>query len=284
MIVLRELAKAKINFYLHVTGKRPDNYHVLDSLVAFSDVGDKLEIIPADEITVTVTGPFAEVVPAKDNSVIKAAQALKTQFKVTHGAAITLHKNLPAGAGLGGGSADAAAALRLLSRFWKLKPTAPELHKISIGLGADVPACLRSTTLYVGGIGETLESGPVMAGLPIVLVYPGKPLLTRDVFMAHKAAFSSAPRHPHAFAERNALIQFLQKNKNDLQSTAITLLPEIGKALDALKTEQGCQLARMTGSGSTCFGCFSDISEAQAAAQKIAEKNPSWWVKPAVIQ
>ena len=284
MIVLRELAKAKINFYLHVTGKRADNYHLLDSLIAFCNLGDKLEVISGDEITVTVTGEFAEAVPAKDNSVIKAALALKTQFKVSQGAAITLHKHLPAGAGLGGGSADAAAALRLLTRFWKIKPAAPELYKIALSLGADVPACLRSTSLYVGGVGETLESGPPLTGLPVVLVNPGKPLITRDVFAAHKLTTSSAPRHPHAFATREALIQFLQKNKNDLERTAIGLLPEIENVLSAFKAEKDCQLARMTGSGSTCFGCFADLPAAQNAAQKIGDKHPTWWVKAATIQ
>jgi len=284
MIVLRELAQAKINLYLHVTGKRADNYHLLDSLVVFADAGDKLEVIPADTLTLSIKGPYATHVPEGDNSVLKAADALGRHCGVKTGAAMTLHKHLPTGAGMGGGSADAAAALRLLSRFWKVKPTPQELHKLALSLGADVPACLRGGALYVSGIGEALEAGPALAGLHIVLASPGKPLLTRDAFAAHKGAFSSPPRHPHAFASKDALIQFLQKTKNDLQPTAIKLMPEIGTVLAALGEEEECLLARMTGSGSACFGCFADQLSAQNAAQQLSERHPTWWVKATTVQ
>jgi len=284
MIVLRELAPAKLNLYLHVTGKRPDGYHLLDSLVVFADIADKLEVTPADKIALSIVGPYADRIDAKDNSVLKAADVLRTHFKIKTGAALTLHKNLPVGAGLGGGSADAAAALKLLARFWKVKPAVQELHKLGLPLGADVPVCLHSTASYVSGIGEVVEPSPVVTGLYAVLVNTGEPLLTAAVFAQHGEAFSSAMRHPHSFDSPEACVQFLQKSKNDLQNTAVKLMPGIKEALGALGETKECALARMSGSGGTCFGLFTDQKTAQEAAQKLAEVHPEWWVKAATLR
>jgi len=284
MIVLRELAPAKINLYLHVIGKRKDGYHLLDSLIGFADLHDKLEVVPADTITVAVEGPFAPSLSADDNSVIKAARALQALSKVTAGAAITLHKNLPVGAGIGGGSADAAAVLRLLMRFWKIKPSPKEIHTLALSLGADVPACMRSSSLYMSGIGEVIEPGPVLSDLWIVLVHPAKPLLSAQVFKDRAGAFSQATSHPHAFLEPQAAINFLQKTRNDLQSTAAKLVPEIGDVLDALSAEKECMLARMSGSGSACFGVFSNQQQADKMQLQLSARHPGWWIKTAHIR
>jgi 4-diphosphocytidyl-2-C-methyl-D-erythritol kinase len=284
MIVLREMAPAKINLYLHITGKRDDGYHLLDSLVAFADVNDKLEVTFSDTLTLVTEGSYAAKLPAKDNIVLKAAEALRKQYNVTKGAAITLHKNLPIGAGLGGGSADAAAAIRLLSRFWKITPGPKELHDIALALGADVLACLRATSVYMGGIGDVIETGPSFVGTYIVLINPGKPLATEKVFARFKDDFSTAVRHPHAFGSQEACIQFLQKTKNDLQNTAIEMLPEIETILKALVAQKDCQLARMSGSGATCFGMFSEALPAQNAAQELSAEYPDWWIKTATIR
>jgi len=284
MIVLRELAPAKINLYLHITGKRSDGYHLLDSLVAFADVHDKVEVTPCNTVTLAVEGDYASKVPPADNTVLKAALALQKQYKVAAGAALVLHKNIPVGAGMGGGSADAAATLRLLSRFWRIQPTPKDLHTIALSIGADVPACLRSGSLYMSSIGEVIEPGPVLSGLTLLLINQGKALLTSKVFAEYKGSFSSAPRKPHMFSSPSECIDFLQKTKNDLQAPASKLVPEIKDTLNALGTEKECLLSRMTGSGATCFGIFTDSQIAEKVAEKLNKAHPAWWIKTAAIR
>jgi len=282
MIVLRELAPAKINLYLHVTGKRADGYHLLDSLVVFADMGDKLEVSASDDIGFAVTGAFAKQVPP-DNSVIRASRALRAHAGIAKGAKLTLHKNLPVGAGIGGGSADAGAALRLLMRFWQLEIPPAEMHSIAVSLGADVAACLRSGSLYMSGIGEEIDEGPAITQLHAVLVNPGKTLLTADIFAAYKGGFSARSARPQVFATSFDCVEFLRVHKNDLQETALTQLPEIRGVLSELEAENDCVLARMSGSGPTCFGLFFSLASAQACATRLAAAHPDWWIQAVTV-
>ena len=279
MKTLREAACAKINLFLHVTGRRPDGYHLLDSLVGFASVADGLAATPADSITLSITGPYATTLSSHDNSVLKAAHALARFAAVKQGAALTLQKNLPVAAGIGGGSADAAATLRLLMRLWNIVPDAQALDAIALGLGADVPVCLRSKSLYVSGIGEALETGPAFAGMPVVLVNPGKPLATADVFAGVAPPFSTPARRPVEFASFSACVQFLAKCRNDLEMPAMQRLPEIAKVKELLSTQEGCGLARMSGSGATCFGLFEQAELANKAAAALVAAEPGWWVQ-----
>ncbi len=279
MIVLREMAAAKINLYLHVTGKRADGFHELDSWVVFADVGDTLEAAKSDTLSFTVEGPFAEHVPLENNSVLKAARALAARYYVTEGATITLQKRLPVAAGIGGGTADAAAALRVLTRVWGLSPKAGELETLAATLGSDVPACLRSSSLYMNGVGEKITVAPEIAGWHAVLINPMKSLSTQEVFAAYSGRYSSAMRHPSAFASQEAGIQFLRQAKNDLQPAAQSLIPLIVDVLAALDVQQGCALARMSGSGATCYGIYKTRENAQNAAMILARAYPEWWVQ-----
>lgn len=279
MIVLREMALAKVNLYLHVTGRRPDGYHELDSWVAFADIGDTLEAVKADSLTLKVDGPQAHALPAEGNSVLKAAQAITEHYGITQGAALTLTKRLPVAAGIGGGSADAAAALRLLCRLWGITPPPRELAALALTLGADMPACLRSQALYMSGIGEKLAPAPSPQGWHAVLVNPGKALLTREVFAALEPPFSSAARHPAAFDSEAAALGFLKHTRNDLQAPAARQMPVIESVLAALDVQPGCALARMSGSGATCFGIYNTEENAQNTANLLSEAYPEWWVQ-----
>jgi 4-diphosphocytidyl-2-C-methyl-D-erythritol kinase len=279
MIVLREMAAAKINLYLHVTGKRADGFHELDSWVVFADIGDTLEVAKADTLSLVVEGPYVAGVPERDNSVLAAARVLIAAYGVTEGASITLHKRLPIAAGIGGGTADAAATLRLLVRLWNIKVTDAELQAIGATLGSDVPACLRASSLYMNGVGEQITLAPEIAGWEAVLVYPGTSLSTQEVFARFSQRFSSAMRHPKAFATVEAGTQFLQQAKNDLQPIATELRPVIGDVLAALEVQQGCLLSRMSGSGTTCYGIYNTKENAQNAALVLANAYPEWWVQ-----
>lgn len=278
MIVLREIAAAKINLYLHVTGKRDDSYHELDSWVAFADIGDTLQVKKSDTLQLDIDGLFAEGLAINDNSVLRAAEALAKAFNVKNGAALTLTKRLPVSAGIGGGTADAAATLRLLNRFWNLQADYSVLHRLAEGLGADVPACLRSRSLYMAGKGERIEPAPDIHW-PVVLVNSGKPVATAEVFARFSQRYSTPARHPEAFDTLDAGVQFLGRTGNDLQSAAIAIAPEIETVLAALDVQPGCLLARMSGSGATCFGIFASSEEAQQASEKLSYAYPEWWLQ-----
>lgn len=284
MIVLRELAPAKVNLYLHVTGRRADGYHLLDSLTGFTEFGDKLEVVPADSLTLTLEGTYASSLSAQDNSVLKAAELLREYGKMSPGAAITLHKRVPVAAGVGGGSADAAAALRLLKRFWSVNIPQGDLEVMALILGADVPACLHCSPLYMQGIGERIEQGPSLTGMHIVLANPGRPLKTPEVFAAYKGPFSTPARHPAAFATPAACAEFLGKARNDLEAPAIKLMPEIAVVRDALSSQKDCLLARMSGSGATCFGLFASATAAQAAASALTAQQGTWWIQATALR
>ncbi|WP_085579490.1 4-(cytidine 5'-diphospho)-2-C-methyl-D-erythritol kinase [Thalassospira mesophila] len=284
---LIEPAQAKINLFLHVTGKRDDGYHTLDSLVCFANIGDTLRARLRDDATLTlaITGPMADALEdgsPKDNLVMRAATLLQEKYGVTQGADLILEKNLPVASGIGGGSADAAAALRVLCKLWGLDDVPPaDLADIALSLGADVPVCLTGGTVLMQGIGEEITPLSPLPGFSLVLVNPGKAVSTPAIFAARDGDFTEAGSWPTdaSFADVTSLATALRDCRNDLTLPAITLLPEICDVLDALARADGCLLARMSGSGATCFGLYPNADQAQAAATAIAQANPGWWVQ-----
>ncbi len=278
---LRVAAPAKLNLYLHVTGRRADGYHLLDSLVAFADVGDAIEVGPAPSLSLAVKGPFAGDIPAGDDNLVLRAARLLAQGR---GAAIVLEKNLPAASGIGGGSSDAAATLQALSRLWDLRMAPEELDRLALTLGADVPACLRKAPLWLAGIGERLDAGPPLPPVDLVLVNPGLPLATPEVFrtfVASSAPFASTGRADVPLENVHVLASFLRARRNDLERVARFMAPPVDSALAALGAQPGCLLARMSGSGATCFGLFVSRLAAERAVRQIKAAEPGWWSVPA---
>ena len=239
--MLCEPAPAKVNLYLHVVGRRADGLHLLESLVAFAEAGDVLSAEPADALSLEVAGPFAGALAGEaDNLVLRAARALAPG----QCARLVLEKNLPVAAGLGGGSADAAAALRLLSRLWGIEA---DLEALAAGLGADVPVCLAGETCFMAGIGERLTPLPAWPAPHLLLANPGAALPTPAVFGARRGPFRESRPWPQTVGE-------LAGCANDLTEAAISFAPEVGEVLDALAVLEGASFARMSGSGATCFG------------------------------
>lgn len=275
-------APAKINLYLHVTGRREDGYHLLDSLIVFTGLADELEIAPGRDLTLSTEGEFAEKAGANDeNLVLRAARALARQAGIESGMAARLVKHIPAAAGLGGGSADAAAALTGLMRLWNIPEDTVDLADLALQLGADVPVCLRRKPSFVGGIGELIEPAPRLPEIGILLVNPGVALATPAVFARRRVGFSPNGRFSEAPVNAPALATLLASRGNDLSEAAIALAPVIADVLAALERTPGCHLARMSGSGATCFGLFDDEAAASCAAGAIAREG--WWVKPTKI-
>lgn len=273
---VREHAPAKLNLDLLVTARRADGYHELDSLVAFTDLGDELTFEPAATLSLELAGPFAAALPAgSDNLVLRAAQGLAAAVGRPAGARIRLEKRLPVAAGIGGGSADAAATLRGLQRLWGTELSAAELAGLALALGADVPVCLLGRPVRMRGIGDRLEPLAQLPALHLVLVNPGFPLATAAVFKALRAA---------TFAHRGTdvapapTLAWLRACRNDLETPARELLPVIGEMLTLLAAEPGCGFARMSGSGPTCFGAFASRAAAETARQRMAHRHPRWWV------
>lgn len=272
---LSTFAPAKINLHLHVVGRRDDGYHLLDSLVVFAGVGDRLSVSPAELLSLTVTGPFAGGLAAEaDNLVLRAARGLADLAGVRASGAMVLEKNLPVASGIGGGSADAAAALRLMSRFWGVEV---DLAGLTRALGADVPVCLLGRPVRMSGIGEVLAPAPPLPEAGLVLVNPGVAVSTPAVFRARTGEFSEVAGFPNE-GWRNAasLAADLRAMRNDLETPARLLAPEIGEALAVLAAMPGCLLARMSGSGATCFGLLPSVEAARQAAEHI--RRPGWWV------
>lgn len=261
-------APAKVNLTLHVIGQRDDGYHLLDSLVTFADIGDYLTIEPACDLSLSVIGPMAEGVPTDtSNLVMKAAQILHGQ-----GGHITLDKHLPAAAGIGGGSSDAAAALRILSDFWHC--AIPENTAL---LGADVPVCLNPVVQRMSGIGDVLTSGPVMPMIPAVLVNPKVHVPTPAIFKALKIKNNSPmPELPHQFDAISDVVEFLVECRNDLTVPATQLAPIIADVLEKI-TQTNAAFVQMSGSGATCFGLYDTQAEAAAAAEML-RNTTDWWV------
>jgi 4-diphosphocytidyl-2-C-methyl-D-erythritol kinase len=273
---LREPAWAKVNLYLHVVGRRADGYHLLDSLAVFPAIGDTLLATPADALSLALAGPFGGALGSEpENLVLRAGRALAAAAGVTAGAGLVLHKHLPIASGIGGGSADAAAALRLLARLWRVALPAPELARIAAGLGADVPVCLAQRPARMGGIGEVLAPAPALPACGMVLVNPGVAVATPAVFRARAGGFSPQAALPAGFNGLDDLVAFLGGTGNDLEAPALTLAPVIGDVLAALRALPGCALARMSGSGATCFALFASAAAAERAAAAL--RPSGWW-------
>jgi 4-diphosphocytidyl-2-C-methyl-D-erythritol kinase len=272
-------APAKINLYLHVLGRRADGYHMLDSLVAFADIGDEVTATAADALSLEVTGPEASALAAlgDDNLVLRAARRFADRHDISVGAALRLDKRLPIASGIGGGSSDAAATLRALAAIWQ-RPLDNRTAETAVALGADVPVCLDGRPAWVGGIGERLTPLRQLPPLGIVLANPRRELPTAAVFGARHGPFTAAetPRAP--LPDTAALIALLRQTRNDLTDAARNLLPEIDAVLAALAALPAAQLARMSGSGATCFALFADRAAAEQAAARLAAAQPGWWI------
>jgi 4-diphosphocytidyl-2-C-methyl-D-erythritol kinase len=273
-------APAKLNLSLHVVGRRPDGYHLLDSLVAFADVADEIAVAPADALSLEIAGPFGAALEGEkeQNLVWRAATLLAQRIGRAPGAAITLTKNLPVASGIGGGSSDAAAALRALAALWGARLEAEALATIGVALGADVPVCLAGRTAWLGGIGERIEAAPTLPPVAVVLANPGVALPTAAVFKRRAGPFSQAARFTDAPRSAMELVERLAPTRNDLTAAAIVLVPAIGTALAALAAARGALLARMSGSGATCFALFARDDHAAAAADILRARHPGWWI------
>ena len=276
-------APAKINLTLRVTGRRADGYHLLDSLVVFTELGDELSVRApvADEaaLSLAVDGPFAAPLNGEpDNLVLRAARRLAEDAQIVPQAAFTLTKRLPVASGIGGGSADAAAALHLLNDLWGLKRSLDALQALALPLGADIPVCLLKRPAMMRGIGETLLPLDRLPDFALLLVNPGAALSTAEIFAARQGTFTTPTRPPSTFAALDALIDWLSQEANDLEEPARRLCPAVGEVLEALGRTTGCRLARMSGSGATCFAIYATLAEAEPAAEAVARAYPAWWV------
>ena len=269
---VQRIARAKVNLALHVVGRRADGYHLLDSLVAFADFGDVVTVEPAPSLSLSITGPMAAGLSAgPDNLVLKAAQMLGSPL----GAAITLEKRLPIASGIGGGSADAAATMQALGALWGC--ALPDAGQV-LALGADVPVCLAGQSCRMAGIGDQI-SPLALPPAHLVLVNPGVGLSTAAVFGALLRR-DNPPLPPAApMPDAVALAAYLGHCRNDLEAPALSLVPQIGAVLAALQGQKGCLLARMSGSGATCFGLFASASAAEAAATALRAQSAAWWVQ-----
>ncbi len=285
---LVDAAFAKINLTLRVLGRRPDGYHELESLVAFADVGDMLRLQTDAPLALEVDGPYAEACgAAADNLVLKAAAALSARVEGLRLGRFVLTKELPVASGIGGGSSDAAAALRLLVHanrqiFSRVDFTDLRVQRAALAVGADVPVCLSSRARIMRGVGEELSDPLDLPRLPALLVNPGVPLSTRDVFARLGGKFSkpSSAEVPRDFA---ALLEWLGQHGNDLTPSAIACVPVIADVLSALSALPGARLVRMSGSGPTCFALFASTNEAAAAAQRLKTERKDWWVHPTTL-
>jgi len=275
-------APAKLNLFLHVGELRPDRYHALESLVVFAEAGDRLEFSLSPELSLKVTGPFRAQCPRTNNNlVLKAARALKEVSRTEQAAEISLEKNLPVAAGLGGGSADAAATLRALNLLWHLERSESELMEIAASLGSDVPACLLSRPCWMEGRGDHVTRTPPLPQLAAVLVNPGVAVPTADVFATLNARTGVGQMRPPPASVQSLwdVVGYLDDATNDLEAPACRLHPVIDQVLDALEQEPGCVVAQMSGSGATCFGLFDARHLALGGAERIAVEHPEWWVR-----
>jgi 4-diphosphocytidyl-2-C-methyl-D-erythritol kinase len=302
------LAPAKINLTLRISGRRADGYHELESLVAFAPFGDRLTFSPNGPLDLDVSGPMADGAgPVAGNLVLRAARALADRIDGLRLGRFALHKELPSGAGLGGGSADAAAALRLIARASGIRLDDPRVHDAALAAGADVPVCLDPRPRVMRGIGEILSAPTTLPQLGIVIIHPGFPLPTGPVFKAlglapgqpyaggrsrsggvrPEAALREQPSYgggtPQLPQQRESLLAWLACEHNDLEAPAIATAPAVAGVLAVIAGLAGCRLARMSGSGSACFGLFDGGEAAATAAKHVASAQPSWWVRAGVL-
>ena len=270
-------------------GRRPDGYHELDSLVAFAGVADRLELVPGDELGLQVAGPRAGAAgPTGDNLVLRAARRLAEARPGLRWGTFRLHKNLPAAAGIGGGSSDAASAIRLLARLNGFALADRDIRGAAGAVGADVPVCLEPSARFMRGVGEQVGPGLGLPHLFCVLANPGVAVPTPAVFRQLGRAAGEVGLSDHPIVEEGCsaldLMEAIAAGRNDLEPPAIALAPVIGTALDLLRSSAGCRLARMSGSGATVFGLFDDCRGAARAAHRLREREPAWWVKATVLR
>jgi 4-diphosphocytidyl-2-C-methyl-D-erythritol kinase len=272
-------AAAKVNLYLHLLGRRADGYHLIDSLVAFADIGDRLTARPAGALSLEVTGAEAEALAGEsDNLVLRAARVLAKHAGIAAAAALHLEKILPVAGGVGGGSADAAAALRALRRLWRIEIDDAGLAQLGERLGADIPVCVFGKPAWVAGIGEQIEFAPLLPSAGILLVNPRRRLPTATVFNARSGEFGGAAGRPsRSPSDPAALAAVLAPLRNDLTAAAISFFPEIGRILNTLGQLPGALIARMSGSGATCFALFRDRATARRAQLELTAAEPGWW-------
>ena len=293
MPALIESGRAKVNLTLRVVGRRVDGYHELESLVAFADCADRLSLTPGAELHLATTGPLAQACgETADNLVFKAARLLGERVPGLVLGDFTLDKVLPVAAGIGGGSADAAAALRLLARANNLAIDDKRLIEVAQLTGADVPVCLESRACVMTGVGETLLP-LALPKMPCVMVNPCVPVATRDVFAAlglrsgellvGASDVLQAAAWPEAGASLEDWVEALASASNDLEAPATRIQPVIGEVLSALNATNGAWLARMSGSGATCFAIYENTAEAARAAEKLRLDHPGWWVHAGVL-
>lgn len=268
-------APAKINLYLHVTGRRADGYHTLESLVVFADRGDVVDVAAADGFSFAARGPFAAAIPMNDdNLVVRAVRGLAALLDREADCAVTLTKNLPVAAGVGGGSADAAAAVRGLLRLWDVAPgDVAGFDDFLLALGADVPVCFAGRAVVMRGVGEELTPVDLPRGIAALLVNPLVPCLTADVFARRDGAFSGegAPCG-------GALADIMARTRNDLAAAACVVAPPVATVLAELAELPGVAAARMSGSGATCFALFETDAQARAAEGLLRAQRPGWWM------
>jgi len=277
-----EPAPAKVNLTLRVLGRRPDGYHDIESLVAFAGVGDALAFTPGRALALTVGGPTAAAAgDIADNLVLKAARALAERVAGLTLGRFALSKRLPVAAGLGGGSADAAAALRLLARVNRMAPGDPRLLEAARASGADVPVCLDPRTRLMRGIGDILSDPIDLPRLAAVLVNPAVAVPTRDVFA--KLNLAPGRQATPCISAKDAPLDAIARGGNDLERPAIELQPVIADVIAAIRDLPGCRLARMSGSGATCFGLFDSTAAAAAAARRLRAGRPAWWVRATAL-
>jgi 4-diphosphocytidyl-2-C-methyl-D-erythritol kinase len=278
--VITQFAPAKINLFLHVGDKRADGFHPLQSLAVFTDMGDVLKVEPASTLSLTIDGPFAKGLDSEgDNLVLRAAGALGDG-----GARMVLTKNLPVASGIGGGSSDAAAALRGLRLLWNDSHDNVALQAIAAALGSDIPVCLDAAAAFMEGRGEILRGVEAMPRVPMLLVNPGVAVPTRDVFAALATRSGAAMQIPRGrFRDTADLLRFLENTRNDLEAPARALQPVIGDVLAALAALPGALLSRMSGSGATCFGIFADDACCHRAADLLRDARPGWWIAPTFV-
>ncbi|MEE9453696.1 MAG: 4-(cytidine 5'-diphospho)-2-C-methyl-D-erythritol kinase [Paracoccaceae bacterium] len=275
--MVKYLARAKVNLCLHIVGQRSDGMHLLDSIVVFPEIGDVLSGAAAHTLSLHIDGPFGQNLKGgADNLVLRAARAMSAPATALH-----LQKNLPLAAGIGGGSADCAATIRLLSDMWGIPHPAQD---VLARLGADVPACMTAHPKRMQGIGDILAPLPALPDFWIVLVNADQSVATSTVFTAlDKRQNVGISDLPSNFANTPEFFAFLSKQRNDMCRAAVTICPIIQDVLTELQAVENCALARMSGSGGTCFGLFEQPDTAQAAAQEIQERHPDWWVEMAKV-
>jgi 4-diphosphocytidyl-2-C-methyl-D-erythritol kinase len=284
---LQTSAPAKVNLTLRVLARRPDGYHELASLVAFATISDELSLEPATTIGIEVGGPMEQAAgDNSDNLVLKATQAFADRVIGLQAGHFTLMKNLPSGAGLGGGSSDAAAALRLLAQLNGVAIDDPRVLDAALAVGADVPACIEPRARLIHGIGEELSQPIDLPALDAVIVFPRTSVATSGVFRAHVATSPGRGRYlPSQIpTHRPALIEFLTRESNDLERTATQFAPAIHDALRVIERAEGAEVARMTGSGSAVFAIYGNAEAASQAAARIRNERPDWWIVASTLR